>query len=275
MLKRVLMCKPTHFQIEYSINPWMEIGAVDPDKALQQWESLVKIYQKHGIEVEIIEQSEYQPDMVFAADQGLVVNKSSNQNDSTVILSNFKHQERRGETKYYMKWFLQNGYKVEFLPGDVQFEGGGEILHWKDKYLIGRGFRNSTQAYQVLQEEYNLNFISFELINPRFYHLDTCMFVLNSDTIFYYPPAFSSKSIELIKKTFANPIEFSDEEVNGFAANSVVTDNLVFVQTGNPSFNQKLIDLGYTVEIVNINEFIKAGGGIHCLTFELDRLKLS
>ena len=273
VLKKVLMCKPNHFRVDYQINPWMKPGTADSQVALQQWQNLVQKYEENGILVEIIEQDENQPDMVFAADQGLIIPAKYTQNKhSKILLSNFKYPQRQGETKFFLKWFVLKGYEMEFVPGNISFEGGGEILPWNGKYFIGEGFRNSSQAFKYIQETFGLEFISLELISDRFYHLDTCMFILDTDTCFYYPKAFSEKSQELIQKLFKNPIKFSDEEVGGFAANSAIHGKIVFVQKNNPTFNQKLEDLGYKAVEVDISEFIKAGGGIHCLTFELERV---
>jgi N-dimethylarginine dimethylaminohydrolase len=205
--------------------------------------------------------------MVFAADQGLIINSDS----KLIVMSNFKHLQRQGETKNYQNWFSQNGYQVEFLPKELHFEGGGELIPWKGKYFIGSGLRNSEVTHHYLADKYDLEFIPLKLIDPKFYHLDTCFFVLNSDTAFYYPKAFSLESIEVLKSCFANLIEFSQVEVNGFAANSVVSGDLVFMQTGNSTFKHKIQSFGYQAIEVDISEFMKSGGGIHCLTFELER----
>ena len=267
MLKKVLTCKPNHFRVEYQINPWMKPGSADQKLAFKQWQNLIKAYQQNGIEVEILEQNENQPDMVFAADQGLVVDSDK----KIVVMSNFKHPERQGETKYFQKWFQENGYKVEFLPEGLSFEGGGELIPWMGKYFIGSGLRNSQKTHQYLSTKYNLEFISLELIDPKFYHLDTCFFVLNSQTAFYYPKAFSKKSIQVLKSSFENLIEFTEKEVGNFAANSVVSRDAVFMQKGSLSFKQKIMDSGYQAIELDISEFMKSGGGIHCLTFELER----
>ena len=270
MLSKVLTCTPTYFTVDYQINPWMKPGSVDTKKAMTQWENLIKVYQETGIEVETIEQDKSQPDMPFSADQGLVINPSNDK--PTINLSNFKHKERQGETKFYKKWFEKNGYKVEALPKEIKFEGGGELLPWKGKFFIGQGFRNSSKASKYIHEKFGVEFIPLTLINEKYYHLDTCMFILNPNTIFYYPEAFDGKSIEIIKKSFENIVEFSENEVESFAANSVVSGRNVFMQTGSKKFKETVESFGYTAFEVDISEFMKSGGGIHCLTFELQRL---
>jgi N-dimethylarginine dimethylaminohydrolase len=273
MLKKVLMCKPNFFRVDYQINPWMKIGSVDSKKALKQWENLVKVYQKNDIKVEVIEQNEDFPDMVFSADQGLVLANQNNKNSKkTILLSNFRYIQRQGETIFYKNWFEKNNFEIEVLADNFFFEGGGEILPWENKYFIGQGFRNTDKTINYLNQKLNFDFIPLELINPNFYHLDTCMFVLNTETIFYYPPAFSENSIKVIKSLIKNPIEFSQKEALGFAANSVLSGQKIFVQSGNETFVKKLNNLNYEIIEVDVSEFVKSGGGIHCLTFEIDRV---
>lgn len=268
MLKKVLVCRPKNFQVKYQINPWMKPGQVDSELALKQWKNMVKTFQSHGVETEIIEQDPNYPDMPFAADQGLIL-----PDKKTLILSNFRHKQRRGESLLYRKWFETKGYKIECLPDKLYFEGGGEIIPFKGKYFVGCGIRNTNQTLQFLQKKFQLEIIPLELVSEKFYHLDTCFFVLSSgETAFYYPKAFSKESIKLLEQNFSNLIELSENEVNGFAANSVVSGQTVFIQKFNPSFKQKLKKLGYETVEIDVSEFIKSGGGLHCLTFEIERM---
>ena len=258
------MCKPLFFDtLDYSINPWMQPGTIDGTKAMQQWNDLVKAYESQGIQVEIIDQKKGVPDMVFATDQGIVM-------DKTVVLSRFWCDERKGETTYYQRWFEDHGYKIQHLPDDIYLEGNGDTFLWNDKVLIGTGYRADAQTCKAVSKLLNREVIPIEIIDPAFYHLDVGFLPLNHDTAFYYPPAFSEKSRGVLKKLVPNLLEFSKEEADGFTANSVVTDHHVVHQSGNPTFKAKLKDLGYTSVEVGMGEFMKSGGGPHCLTNVLE-----
>jgi len=200
--------------------------------------------------------------MVFAADQGIVLEK-------TVILSRFWYKERRQETVYYEEWFIKHDYTLKYLPADIFFEGNGDAYLWNDTFFIGVGYRANYETCQAINKLSNHEVIPLEIIDPAFYHLDVGFFPLNSETVFYYPPAFSEKSRGVLKKLVPNLIEFSRDEAFGFCANSVVTKNYVIHQQNNPTFADKLRDLGYTSMEVDLTEFMKSGGGIHCLTNEL------
>lgn len=253
------MCRPSFFSVEYVINPWMKPGIVDRARAEAQWEHLVREIEGQQIKVEIINQEQHLPDMVFSADQGVVVGNN-------VLVSNFRYPERRGERIPYLNWFTTNGFATSFIPSEDYFEGTGEAVFWKNILFVGTGFRTSKNSCEKIAEQLNIEVIPLELINPNFYHLDVCLLPLNKDTVFYYPEAFSEDSKKLLNKLVPHLIPFTDAEAHGFSANSLVTDHHVIVQKGNDSFTWKLKELGYTVIEVDVSEFNKAGGGVHCLT---------
>jgi N-dimethylarginine dimethylaminohydrolase len=237
----------------------MKPGTVDRKKALKQWESIVKAYENVGIQVQIIDQVQGQPDMVFATDQGIVQGRE-------VVLSNFRCKERRGETKYYEKWFIDSGYIIKKIRRGEFFEGGGEVLPWNDIFFMGTGFRSIPESVEPLSRRLGKKIIPIHLINPLFYHLDTCVFPLNYETVFYFPKALSPDSIKMLENMVPNLLPLTHDEAFNFSTNSVVSGRTVFVQQGSKTFNKKLETIGYTVVELDVSEFIKAGGGIHCLT---------
>lgn len=262
-MKRVLLCRPHFFQVDYQINPWMKVGSVDRINALIQWENLVLQYQKLGVEVEFIDQIENHPDMVFAADQGLLLEEKH------ILLSSFRFPERRGESEYYRSWYREHGYQITPLPDDLYFEGGGELQRWRDYLFIGVGFRTDHYSARHVGAIFDKEVLCLELIKEHFYHLDTCLMVLDDETVFYYPEAFSAKSIRDLKSLIPNLLEIEESEVRKFAANSVMVGHTVLMQSGNPQMAHQINDLGHRIVTLDVSEFMKAGGGLHCLTGNL------
>jgi len=259
IIKKVLMCRPLHFTVEYIINPWMKPGSVDTKLAMQQWQDLVNIYESLGISVHIIDQAKEYPDMVFATDEGIVHEKN-------VLLSNFRHKERQGESSYYREWFDWNEYTIDELPSHHYLEGNGETYFWNNMIFVGTGVRSDPEIPKFLQKKYDREVMYLKIMDPAFFHLDVGFFPLNNETVFYYPPAYSPGTIKELKERIPNLIEFTREEAFGFSANSVVTDHHVVVQKNNPTFVKKLHKLGYQTKEVDLSEFMKSGGGAHCLT---------
>ncbi len=260
LIKKVLMCKPLYFDtFDYIINPWMKPGSIDKQKAFIQWENLVRTYKQQDIKVEVIEQKQDVPDMVWTTDQGIVHGR-------TVLLSRFWHDERKRESIYYEQWFRDQGYEITYLPKNVYLEGNGDSYIWNNKLLVGVGYRADKKTCDVLSKFLDIEVIPLQIIDPKFYHLDIGFFPLNNETAFYYPTAFSEESRGVLKKLVPNLIEFTKDEAHGFAANSVTTDHHVICQKGNITFEAKLHEQGYKTLPVDLGEFKKSGGGIHCLT---------
>lgn len=261
-IKHVLMCRPLYFsELPYQINPWMQTGKLDQQKALKQWETLVAVYKKLGITVSVIDQVTGQPDMVFTTDEGFVFA------DKKVLLSRFRYQERQGETPHYKQWFQHHGYQIHELPDELYIEGNGTMTFWNDKIFVCVGYRTDTNTCRYLQKRFpNKEVIELHAESPNFYHLDIGFLPIDHETIFYYPRAYSQKNREQLKKIVPNLISFSKKEMEGFCANSIVTGNTVIHQTGNPTFTKKLKKIDYNSIEVDLSEFKKSGGGIHCLT---------
>lgn len=257
------MCKPTHFSIDYVINPWMKVGSVDKKRANFQWTNLLKTITNQNIKVDVIEQQVGLPDMVFTADQAVI-------KDKNLVLSSFHFQQRRGETKHYQTYFEKKNFNIFTLPKNYFFEGSGECIWYGSTLFVGTGFRNSPNICKFLTKFLKVDVICLNLVNPKFYHLDTCFFVLNKEVAFYYPPAFSKKSENILKSKIKTLIPITHKEASNFAANSLVTDHHVITQKGNEEFKKEIENMGYKVIETNVSEFMKSGGGIHCLVQTLE-----
>lgn len=257
-VKRVLLCRPTYFTVDYVINPHMQPYAVDPNKAMAEWESLVDLLKSLGVKVEIIEQKEDVPDMVFATDQGIV-------RDGAVLLANFRYKQRQKERIYYREWFRDHGYRIRSLSNIFPFEGG-DALRFSDMLFVGTGFRASIASCEELAAKLDMDVMPLRLVDPYFYHLDMAFLPINETTAFYYPPAFSENSQHLLARLVPNLYELSKEAVTAYAANSFVSGNDIVISKGVPaSFKNDLKKIGIKAHEVDVSEFKKAGGGIHCL----------
>ncbi len=257
-IKRVLVCRPTHFTVDYVINPHMQPFAVDAARAKKEWGDLVKVLESLKIKVDVIEQELDVPDMVFANDQGLV-------HEDSVLLANFRYSQRQKERIYYREWFREHGFRLRALSNIFPFEGA-DALFFSEMLFVGIGFRASVSSCEELATKLGIDVIPLRLVDPYFYHLDMAFLPIDPTTAFYYPPAYSLKSQNLLKSLIPNLYELSDEEARSYAANSFVSGHDIIIAVGTPaSFHKRLKGLGLTIHEVDISEFKKAGGGIHCL----------
>jgi len=275
---KVLMCPPTYFSIDYEINPWMDkSNIVDKINAQKQWENLASAYESLEVKVRTIEPIEKLPDMVFTANAGLVTPASpcpsgrrAAGEDKKIILANFRYPERKPESNYFEKWFAAEGYEVIKIDSNAYFEGQGEALWLGNRLVVGYGFRANLAGHRELRKYLGKRLVSVKIVDPRFYHLDTCFLPLNGTTAAIYPAAFDTDSLKKLTKLIPNLIEVSKEDALNFACNSVAVGKKLVMPAGARELPKKIQDLGYEVIQLDISEFKKSGGGIRCLTLDLE-----
>ncbi|MGF1671069.1 MAG: dimethylarginine dimethylaminohydrolase family protein [Balneolaceae bacterium] len=272
---RVLMVKPTYFDVEYVINPHMEgfIGGVDKLQAQNEWKHLVDGFKELGFNVHIIDGVRDLPDMVFSANQSLPY---IDENDNLMAVMGTMHSDhRKQEVPHIEKALINLGYKTYHLdPKKVtEFEGMGDaIWHFKRRLLWGGyGFRTSPEAHHQISDLFKIPVITLELTDDYFYHLDTCFCSLNETSVLIYPQAFTDKGLEIIHKLYPVVLEATTYEAKKhFAVNSVCPDGRnVLIQQGNTDVNRKLRNHGFHVHEYSTYEFIKSGGSIFCMKLML------
>ncbi len=261
---QLLMCAPSAYDLLYEINAWMHLSQ-RPDKRLawKQWEQLYQtLTEKVGIPVVLIEQASEAPDMVFTANAGLPLP------GRRVVPSRFRHPERQVEEPYFEQWFCEHGYEVIRMPPDCAFEGEGDAF--LIDHLIVAGYRKRTDicAHRYLSQITGLETLSLELVDDRWYHLDTCFLPLGGRLVAYYPEAFDWYARRVIEQHFET-IPVTPEEALRFACNSVVVGKHVVMPAGCPILRFHLEERGYTVYEVPMSEFIKSGGACKCLVLYL------
>ena len=263
--RSVLMCRPEHFVVSYRINPWMNPGLpTDTARALRQWDELRAIYLALGHEVRLIEPAEGLPDMVYAANGGLVVG-------GTAYGARFAHPERGPEAELYMAWFRENGFAVA-APAHVN-EGEGDFLPVGEMILAGMGFRSSKASHDELSEVFGREVVTLRLTDPSFYHLDTALAVLDGtpgqEHIAYLPSAFDAASIVELQARFPNAIVVADEDAGVLGLNCFSDGFNVVVASRATGFAAQLADHGYNPIPVDLSELLLGGGGVKCCTLEL------
>lgn len=262
LARTYLMCPPTYFAVDYVINPWMDPSVpVDTDRASRQWERLRQTYLGLGHTVHLIDPIPGLPDMVFAANGATVIG-------GKVLGARFRHPERAKEGSAYLSWFRDNGYPV-VREAIATNEGEGDVV-WSGRTLIaGHGFRTELTARAELEELFGLPVVSVRLVDPRFYHLDTALCVLDVDTAAYYPGAFDYAGRAALAAQFSDLIEVSRREAEVLAINAVSDGRRVVLAADAPQFAAQLAARGLEPVGVDMSEFRKAGGGPKCCTLEL------
>lgn len=262
-----LMCSPKFYDVQYVINPWMEgnLHAASRSHAIEQWLGLCNAISKLA-HVELIAPKPGLPDMVFTANAGLEQNK-------VVVPSRFLYPERRNEEIFFRAWFQHNGYTIIDLPSGIVFEGEGDALFSTDRSVLwaGYGMRTDKRSHPSLEKIFVGRVISLHLVDPRFYHLDTCFAPLEDDYILYYPPAFDATSLAQIERFYPphKRIPVSEEDACRFACNAVNIDQTIVLNQISRELTARLESAGFRVLQLPLDEFLKAGGAAKCLVMKL------
>ncbi|HJT36509.1 MAG TPA: arginine deiminase-related protein [Pirellulales bacterium] len=260
----LLMCPPDYYGIEYEINPWMNRQRQsDHSLAVQQWTALRTLLEDSGARISTLEPVKGLPDLVFTANAALIYRRRA-------VLAHFRHPQRQGEEPFDEAWLTAQGYDVERVPDDVYFEGAGDALFCGDTLFAGYRIRSDARGHQQIGERLACRVIPLELVDPYYYHLDTCFCPLAPGRAIYYPPAFDEYGLRALREFVDELIPVDDDEARRFACNAVVVGRTVVTNAGCGELHRQLRAVGFEPRETPLDEFVKAGGSAKCLTLRLD-----
>jgi N-dimethylarginine dimethylaminohydrolase len=258
------MCPPDYYGIEYEINPWMDKKrGAETERAKRQWRSLYEALGALGVSVELLEPQKGLPDYVFTANAGLIFGKQ-------FFSSLFRHEVRARESAHFDKWFAAHGYTVEHMPDGMYFEGAGDALFCGHTLFAGYRIRSDIRGHQHVARQIERQVLPVELVNPRFYHLDTCFCPLAPGRAIYFPDAFDAYGRKVFENNIPELLPVIEPEAHRFGCNAVVVGKTVVTNTGCDRLAIDLRAWGYESVQVELDEFIKSGGSAKCLTLRLD-----
>ncbi|HUR84028.1 MAG TPA: ornithine--oxo-acid transaminase [Solirubrobacteraceae bacterium] len=262
--RHYLMCPPTFFDVTYAINPWMDLAVVvDRERAQRQWDALVQTLREAGATLDMLDPQPALPDLVFTANLGLV-------DGETFVPARMRHPERRPEAAHAEAWFRARGHDIRRLGDDVVQEGAGDALPFRGTLLAGHRTRSSASAYVELARLVDGAILPLELADERFYHVDIAFCPLDSESALVAPAALDAGGLRAIEKLVPDPILLTEDEARAFCANAVVVGRTVVMPACTPRLELELRERDLQPVVVDVSEFLKAGGGPRCLTLALD-----
>jgi N-dimethylarginine dimethylaminohydrolase len=259
--RHYVMTPPQYFAVEYAINPWMHTDtSVDVTVAAAQWNHLRDTYLRLGHKVDIVAPVPGLPDMVYAANGGLILNGAA-------MVARFKYPQRQQESDAYAHWMRSQGH----TPVQTQHvnEGQGDLLPVGEMILAGTGFRTDPRAHAEIAAIFGRPVITLQLVDPRFYHLDTALCVLDETTIAYYPPAFTERSRAQLKTLFPEAVLVDSADAHAFGLNAVSDGRHVVHPAGAVGFAEQVRQAGFEPIGVEMSELLKGGGSVKCCTLEV------
>ena len=259
--RHYLMCRPTHFALDYAINPWMDPSRpVDTARAVEQWEQLRATYAALGHRVETVEPVPGLPDMVFTANTATVVG-------SRALGARFRAPERAAEAGHVQRWLTDRGTSVTAPVAVNEAEGD---LAWTGQVLLaGHGFRTERAAHAEAAAALGVPVVGLRLVDPRYYHLDTALAVLDERTVAWFPPAFDAPSAARLRALFPGAVEADAADAACLGLNAVSDGHHVVLPRQAVGLARALAGRGYSPVGVDTSELLRAGGGPKCATLEL------
>nr|WP_050802403.1 dimethylargininase [Pseudonocardia sp. Ae707_Ps1] len=259
------MCRPTHFTVSYRINPWMRPEQVtDTPLAVRQWQDLHAVYRELGFDVRLVEPLPGLPDMVYAANGGTVVG-------GVALTARFRYAERAAEGPAYGAWFRSAGFDVR--EAEAVNEGEGDLLLVGDTIYAGTGFRTDPAAHHEAARVLGREVVSLQLVDPRYYHLDTAFAVLDPaggpGAVAYLPSAFDDASQEVLRFRFPDAVIVGEEDAAVLGLNCFSDGRTVVHAPQAEKFAAELAERGFGTVGVDTSELRRGGGGIKCCTLEL------
>lgn len=275
--RAVLLGHPGDFTVEEAQNAHMRaadgrLQQVDSQRALQQWLKLREAYNGIGIETHVIDSGAGMADLCFTANPSLVLACPKQHHE--VWLAKMRHPSRRPETQLHAEFHRARGSQIREMPAHVErFEGCGDGVQHPQRFLLhaGVGPRSSGAAWDWLAEVHpTLDILRYQLVDERFYHLDTALAPLDEQTALFVPEAFDAAGRALVEAAFPRAIALPLHESLNFAGNAHCPDGQhVLIDAACKETCSALRHAGLTPIPLDTSEFRKSGGSVFCLKLAL------
>ncbi|AAK78356.1 N-dimethylarginine dimethylaminohydrolase [Clostridium acetobutylicum] len=271
VLKKVLLCRPDYIEIEpidEISKSWYEKEyEINKEECIKEHEELVQAYQQNGIEVILIDGKPKLKNQVFSRDFGATIKEG-------YILGNFKETVRKEETKEY-----EDKLKELEIPCVAKCEKGvfegGDFWFLDDKTIaIGTVDRTNLEGIEEIRRQ--IERFGYEVIAARAekgnLHLDMCFNVVAERLAVACVEVLSQDFLRVLKEKKFQLIDVPKEGIAKHYCNiEALGNNKVMSFYNNKKVNEKLEAYGIEVIKISLNELLKSGGGIHCMTFPIIR----
>lgn len=247
------------------------LAPVDASRLRQQHEALAQAYRDAGVAVHYVEPDGTPPpnqmfvaDLLFMTPEGAIVGRPA----STV---------RAGEERFLARRLAALGIPIlRTVRGTGTFEGADAAWIDPDTILLATGLRtNAAGARQVtsLLQEMGVEVVQVGLPYGAM-HLMGQLRLADADLAIGWPGRVPYGAVEALRehgyKVFFLPSE--EEAVRGFALNFVtLAPRRILMSAGNPITQAFYEEAGIACHTVEVDELLKAAGGIGCLTGILER----
>lgn len=250
------------FQVAWSINPHMKIGATNPTRAARQHDTFVRVLARLGADVQRVPFVHGAYDSVFTKDNALLV---AGPRGGRALLASPRYSVRRNEQGARRHALRGLGFEVSTI--DSHLEGGDVVILPGGEAFLGHGFRSSPASAPALATFLGAPATALSLVDERLYHLDTALSVLDDGTALVCREAFAPESLRRISRhpSISRVIDVPLEEALVFAANAVQVGRAIVLGGPGRLTTKELERVGFETHTPELDEFRRAGGSAACL----------
>jgi N-dimethylarginine dimethylaminohydrolase len=268
---RYVVSPASYLDPHYLLNPWMAWHeALDRRLALRQWEELCLAVEDRGAGIEVLPPRPEATAMTYMRDASVVL-----PNGEVLILLN-DGPRSTSEPQIVARWLAEKGVGAVFLPQPHRLDGGNILRCSDGRWLVGLkpgGDRGGAHYFGGLVRRHGAECVGIPLADPAFVHLDLVMADLAGRGWLVYRSGLAEPDL-------AHPrwravlgdrpvIEVERDEAYRLACNVLVIGDAVLGCGLTPRLCRAIEGLGLEPVEVDLSEFRKGGGGVHCLTQEL------
>lgn len=224
------------------------------EKALQQHAAYVSALEELGVKVLVLDALEQYPDSCFVEDPAVVM-------EECAIVTNSPAASRQGEKQEILA-VLQKFYSPEQIfaltpPANME---GGDVLQVGKQFYIGLSDRTNAEGIRqfsdiVVPYGYTVTAVP---VTEGLHLKDFAVYLDHRDLL--VSEAMNEQEAFAIFDRFVVP----PEEL--YAINSLWINGTVLVPKGNPITQKHIEKAGYSVKVVDTDEFKKIDGSLTCLS---------
>ena len=259
------------FQVAWAINPHMQIGAVQTRLAARQHRAFVRELERAGAAVDAIPFVHGAFDSVFSKDNAVLV--ARDHGGIEALLARPRHAERQIEQEARAASLASLGVRIAGTS-DEPLEGGDIVMQPAGGgAFVGHGFRSSRGAAHDLEAFLDRAVTGLELCDPRLYHLDMVLSVLDDGTALVCEDALTEAAF---RRLVAHPaittiLRVPLREALAFGVNLVQVGKTIVWGADAPATTRALTARGYRVRKVALDQFHLGGGSAACLVSRVHR----
>ena len=230
---------------------FLQSEPISLSKAQEQHTAYCAMLERCGAKVVVMTQNSECPDSVFVEDPIIVF-------DEVAVLTSMGVESRRQESEAMETVFSQYR-RIERISLPAKIEGGDVLKIGKDIF-VGRSARTNDagiDALEVIIKPLGYRVIPVDVTGCL--HLKTGCTALDDKTILLNPAWLDARAFE----GYTMICVPQDEP---FGANVLRLGKVLCMNEAFPKSIALVKSLGYTVDSVNISEFVKAEAGLTCMS---------